>query len=730
MWFAWRPPDCPCEHRQRPGLRSAQHWRTAALRDSLGGGLAASVWPRHFPIAAQSLEHAECSDECRHRWSIGTSHDIYWPTYRRGLATEILDSRPEDLDINTRKFRSAFPYALDIAKRTGSTTKKLYEVCTLLAAELPADVQYSESVNKQLVLQSSRNPSAKLILVDSRVKIKAAAGLLTNVSAKWSDLRGPMEELMMNCVSVATAAMESMGAPGRFSPPAPAEGLPPYCLATFRRLFPKVAHTPERLWAARHALAIAKDVGPIDFGTCIFIARGRRQMPEVGQQVFIPCEKVNNLLRVVSCTVFEPGALTIDLPLSFSCLLDILAGFHAAASSQGAALRVWRCGLRWEHKSCNQASLREPIQDVEQLKDPRTGRRHAQATTTAKSTRNAATDMRAARRGRPAPAAPIADAADNDPEWDEIAADMADLAAGILELEQELDEIIQDDLQLRELVDDGLVDLPSDHRASDRGQDADHALEAPDDDLRPDGVADPAGRARDEADEAPPATPAPPPSAPLSDIVSVWLADAKRGLDLLIARKEALSKGKKPGADGNLSLVFSDDRVIFVKWVEGTGFGREVRLEQRAPDMWFGVWPTASISPVCDYSKADIVHPDIGHGIQRVRACRPKIHESMVLLKRMWETAAVAQSGAMTCLGSCWLCASDAPRAGEPLAQCALCLRQGHAACFPAFPEANMPKPSFSLLDLPVVFATVGGGSSGNESSDDEQHNKRRRTAS
>ena len=390
-------------------------------------------------------------------------------------------------------------------------------------------------------------------------------------------------------------------------------------------------------------------------GACISF--GRNGDIELGCTVWAISEKVANLINVVAFNVVEQHMVAICLPLRFENLVDVLAEQRpriVEAENDGEGLfHVWQHKLRWDCNTCSQASIR-PL-------GARAVCRLEKAPVKGGGGRGRGRGKR--RQHQDAAADSLIDSDVRE----------ADLARGCdFDIEGVLEEIVEEDIQ--ELIEGGAIDNPENPQGEEEEEEEEEKGE----------------NCGNESDP-----PLPPPRIPPCEdasrvasllkgmsLLSRWLPDAQRALAILQDRSEALRR-KAPG--DHLTLICLDNKVCFVKWVEGTTWGREVKLEKRksgdSAGAYFGIWPTTSMIPRVDYKDSVVVHPDAGTGIQRVRALRPQIKTNLVLLKQMWETAILNRTDAVACLESCWICEGDAPRDGQAVSRCSLCLRYAHPAC-------------------------------------------------
>ena len=168
-----------------------------------------------------------------------TRYDLPDPSRQR-LATELLNTPPEKLDVNSLKIVKAFKPDFLVASKTGKLGVGLY--CTLKALRRmwkPSVIE-QERLNKQLTLMGERSPNSSLDLLSSRLALKyhlGAAGFRerqlavdsTNAkdksTRKWSTVRPVAASVMNKCVDHWADSSDVLSQDERFADTCP----PPWC---------------------------------------------------------------------------------------------------------------------------------------------------------------------------------------------------------------------------------------------------------------------------------------------------------------------------------------------------------------------------------------------------------------------------------------------------------------------------------------------------------------------
>ena len=94
---------------------------------------------------------------------------------RQGLATYLLNTADEDLEINARKLKHGLPASLRHAAATGQCSMKLY-VLSKEFGRTCVETTYNEMINKGLSIGGQRAPNISLELLSSRTTLKAEVG--------------------------------------------------------------------------------------------------------------------------------------------------------------------------------------------------------------------------------------------------------------------------------------------------------------------------------------------------------------------------------------------------------------------------------------------------------------------------------------------------------------------------------------------------------------------------
>ena len=168
-------------------------------------------------------------------------------TKRMGVASELLSTDCEQLEINARKIKKRFAQELGETAQTGCIHPRLYWLFKSVALIWKADVRENERLNKMIGLLDDRCPQIGMDLKSSRVSIKyklgAACAGITG-TAKWSQVRPKVENLRAECLESWPDIVDVMSNPTRWSPTSKPPDVP--TAADVKSDFPKLKPDPPR----------------------------------------------------------------------------------------------------------------------------------------------------------------------------------------------------------------------------------------------------------------------------------------------------------------------------------------------------------------------------------------------------------------------------------------------------------------------------------------------------
>ena len=314
---------------------------------------------------AQILLNASCFDRRvlrplqswpRRLLLLGKSPDNFQCPLRRQIATELLQTHAEDLEVNARKVRHRYHSELKEASAQGHLTGRLRVAIRSVAQMWKADSRECERVNKMLKLFTERGPTSSAELISSRACIKhflgeAVSAGATKARRKWSHYRPTARKLLDICLQSWGDRDVVTEDSARWQQPAPASDLPSErdTAVIFAQLHPQTLPTVAQNWAACYNMILNKHLGAEMSSTdpTPVIAIGVREKGQSRSKFkyFAVVEKVRTLHRLTPCVMSSEGSLSLQKPLAFETSNAVLSGYWEDIR-KGNTVQVLSVGTR------------------------------------------------------------------------------------------------------------------------------------------------------------------------------------------------------------------------------------------------------------------------------------------------------------------------------------------------------------------------------------------------
>ena len=290
---------------------------------------------------------------------LGKSPDGFKCPLRRQIASELLQTHAEDLEVNARKVKERYHAELTEASTQGHLAGRLRVVIRTVAQMWKADSRECERVNKMLKLFTERGPTSSAELISSRACIKHFLGEAVSSGAskarrKWSHYRPTARKLLDICLQSWSDRHEVMEDVARWQQPPPASDLPSEKEAAtiFARLHPQTLPTVAQNWAACYSMILNKRLGAETSSTdptpVIAIAVRQKGAIRSNFKYFAVAEKVRKLHQLSPCVMSSEGNLSLQKPLEFHMSNLVLSTFWEEVR-KGSTVQVFSIGTR----NCN-----------------------------------------------------------------------------------------------------------------------------------------------------------------------------------------------------------------------------------------------------------------------------------------------------------------------------------------------------------------------------------------
>ena len=291
---------------------------------------------------------------------MGKNPDRAQCSIRQVVARELLETRPEDLEVNARKIRTQFMSELQVAAQDGLLVGRLRVLVRSVSRVWKADTRECERINKQLKLFTERGPTSSPELISSRAGIKHCLGEAQTSGAtrfrhKWSHFRPQARRIMDVCMESWRDKQDVQENVARWCQPASSAAsafLPSAAKLTaiFAQLHPDQRPTIARSWAACYNMMLNKHLsaakqsgnGPNPVNPVIAIAcRTSRGSAAARAQItyYAVAEKIRKTHSLARCTWQQkPGPqgrqnIMVQQPLCFSTSLEVLASYWEAVQN-------------------------------------------------------------------------------------------------------------------------------------------------------------------------------------------------------------------------------------------------------------------------------------------------------------------------------------------------------------------------------------------------------------